>query len=103
MRNEERQIHSDIDKVRKALETTLAEVGKLVENHPARSTNLIQDPKKNISSAAINSTKAPKKNISSAAINSTMATTSNSSKAKVEAVLQAQGTILEDLLKHLKG
>jgi len=86
MRKEESLIHSDIDKVRKALETTLAEVGKLVEDEPAHSTNFIQDPKKNISSAAINSTKSATKNSS-----------------KVETVLQTQKTILENLFKHLKG
>jgi len=105
---EEIQINSDIDKVRKALETTLAEVGQLVENQPAHSTNLIQDAKKNISSAAPSQEKATAK-VNASIANSTKSATINSSKAevdkkaKVKAVLQAQQTILENLFKHLKG
>jgi len=100
MRKEESQIYSDIDKVREALETTLAEVGQLVENQAARSTNFIQDAKNNISSAAPSKEKATEK-VNASIANSTKSATSNSS--KVKAVLQAQQTILENLFKHLKG
>jgi hypothetical protein len=109
MRNEERQIHSDIDEVRKALETTLAEVSQLVDDQPLRSTNFIQGAKTNISSADHSQEKATK-TLNASVTNSTKSATSNSSKVaevdkktKVQAVLQAQGAILENLFKHLKG
>jgi len=99
MRKEQSQIYSDIDKVRKALEKTLAEVGQLVENQPAHSTGFMQGANKNLSSAAPSKVNATEK----VKANSTKSVTSNSSKAKVKSVLQAQQKILENLFKDLKG
>lgn len=107
---QESQIYSDIEKVKTSLETALVEISQLVEHPSANSTNTTHETKKTIVSKAHSEIT---QKVHAGISNSTAATpaTNKSSKvvaavgktAKVQAVIQAQQTILENLFQHLKG